>query len=85
MYLPLFCLDHCDRWEKIQRRLETVQKRRDERIAELQRRSQEAKEKADRVENAAELAAANIAEAVEKHLMVSTSRDYEESQLSPSY
>jgi hypothetical protein len=34
-----------ERWEKIQRRLETVRLRREERLAELQRRSQEAKEK----------------------------------------
>lgn len=34
-----------ERWEKIQRRLETVRIRREERLAELQRRSNEAKDK----------------------------------------
>lgn len=39
-----------ERWEKIQYRLEAVHKRREERIAELQRRSLEAKEKADKLD-----------------------------------
>jgi tetrahydromethanopterin S-methyltransferase subunit G len=59
-----------ERWEKIQHRLDTVQRRREQRIAELQRRNQEAKEKADKLERTAEVAAANIAQAVDKHLKV---------------